>query len=136
MKVVFPLLVAIGFHADTRESLYPLVLDAAALHVTAWAVEGFINRVLRRQGNSTSPAAMLHLQKGLILLRERLLGEDNKSKVSNSTMGVVLKLATTAHFDGDSRASKQHIEGLRKMVELRGGLDVFEGSNLRGEILR
>jgi hypothetical protein len=136
MKVIFPLMVAIGFQADNKESLYPIVLDAAALHITAFAVEGFIDRVLRRQENGINPAAMLHFQRGLRLLRERLLGEDDEIKISDSTIGVVLKLASAAHFDGDYQASKQHMEGLRKMVDLRGGLDVFKGNRLQMEMLR
>ena len=136
MRVIFPLMVAIGFHADDNESWYPLGSDAAFLHVTAFAVEGFIDRILRHQKNNTNPAAMLHLQKGLRLLREKLSGGDDETKISDSTIGVVLKLASTAHFDGDYPASKQHMDGLRKMVDLRGGLDVFKGSKLLTEMLR
>jgi hypothetical protein len=111
-------------------------LDTAALHITAFAVEGFIERILRRQENSINLAAMLHFQKGLRLLRERLLGEDDETKLSDSTIGVVLKLASAAHFIGDYQASKQHMGGLRKMVDLRGGLDVFKGKYLLVEMLR
>jgi len=136
MKVIYPLIVAIGFQADNKESLYRLQSDAAALHITAFAVEGFIDRILRRQENSINPAAMLHFQKGLSILRERLLGNDDEMKVSDSTISVVLKLASTAHFDGNYQASKQHMKGLRQMVDLRGGLDVFNGNSLIMEILR
>lgn len=101
----------------------------------AFAVQGFIDRVLRRQGN-LNPVAILHFQKGLRLLRERLLGDDDQTKISDSTMSVVLKLASVAQFDGDYETSKQHMEGLRKMVDLRGGLDVFEGTPLLLEMLR
>lgn len=136
MRVMFPLIMAIGFEADNKEWLYLIGLDAAALHISAFAVEGFIDRILRRQENSINLAAMLHFQKGLRLLRERLLGEDDETKVSDSTIGVVLKLASAAHFNGDYQASKQHMEGLRKMVDLRGGLDVFKGKHLLVEMLR
>jgi hypothetical protein len=127
---------AIGFQADNRERLYPLTSDAIALHITAFSVEGFINRVLRHQEDAINPVAMLHFQKGLRLLRARLLGEDGEIKISNSTMDVVLKLASTAHFDGDYKASRQHMEGLRRMVELRGGLSVFKGRRFLTELLR
>jgi hypothetical protein len=79
---------------------------------------------------------MLHLRKGLRLLRERLLGEDDDKKVSDSTIGIVLKLAVAAHFIGDYQVFKQHMEGLRKMVDLRGGLDVFKGKQVLVEMLR
>ncbi|WAO82854.1 Hypothetical protein NCS54_00002400 [Fusarium falciforme] len=135
-KVIFPLLAAIGFQAENKEWLYLVGKDAAALHITAFAVEIFIDRVLRRWEDSTNPTAILHLHKGLRLLRERLVGEDDEPKISDSTIGVVLKLASAAHFNGDYEASKQHMDGLRKMVDLRGGLDVFNGTRLLLEMLR
>lgn len=136
LTVIFPLMAAIGFHTDSKDLLYPCAFDAAFLHITAFAVEGFIDRVLHRQDQGISEAAMLHFHKGLRLLRERLLGEDNEGKVSDPTIGVVLKLASTAHFEGDHLAAKHHLNGLRKMVYLRGGLDVFKGNKLLMEMLR
>lgn len=99
-------------------------------------MDGFVDRVLRRQENSRNLVAMLHFQKGLMILRERLLGDNDEAKVSDSTMGVVMKLASVAHFNGDYQASKHHMEGLRQMVDLRGGLGVFRGTQLLVEILR
>ena len=136
MSVMFPLMAAIGFQADNRERLYPLTSDAIALHITAFSVEGFINRVLRHQEDAINLVAMLHFQKALRLLRHRLLGDDDEIKVSDSTMGVVLKLASAAHFDGDYKASRQHMEGLRRMVDSRGGLNVFKGRIFLTEMLR
>lgn len=136
MKVIFPLLVAIGFQADTTESLYPMVLDSAALHITAYAVEGFIEKVLRGQEETLNQPAMLHFQKGLKLLRERLLDGDDETKVSDSTISVVLKLASIAHFDRDQQASRTHMDGLHKIVKLRGGLDSIKDIRLLREMLR
>jgi hypothetical protein len=136
MSIMFPLMAAIGFQADNRERLYPLTSDVIALHITAFSIDGFINRVLRHQEDAVNPVAMLHFQKALRLLRYRLLGDDDEIKVSDSTIGVVLKLASAAHFDGDDNAAGQHMEGLRKMVELRGGVNVFKGRIFLTEILR
>ncbi|KAI0849159.1 hypothetical protein F5Y00DRAFT_253086 [Daldinia vernicosa] len=133
-KVTFPLRAAVSFEGDNEGWNSPFGRDAVALHIMAFAVQGFIDRVLRRQEN-LNPVAILHLQKGLRLLRERLLGND-ETKISDSTMSVVLKLASVAQFDGDYETSKKHMEGLRKMVDLRGGLDVFEGTPLLLEMLR
>jgi hypothetical protein len=135
-KVIYPLLAAIGFQADHEERLYPIARDAVALHITAFAVEAFIDKVLRRREKMVNVAAMLHFQKGLRLLRERLLGDDDEDKISDGTMSVVLKLAGTAHFEGDYQTAKHHMDGLRNMVDLRGGLDVFKGKQLHMEMLR
>lgn len=135
-RVIFPLMVEVGFEEDNNNRLYTVGRDAAHLHITAFAVEGFIDRVLRRRESNINPAAVLHFQKGLALLRERLLGEDDEAKISDSTISVVLKLADTAHFDGDYQTSKKHMEGLRKMVDMRGGLEVFRGKDLQVGMLR
>jgi hypothetical protein len=136
MRIIFPLLMVVGFQADSNEWLYILGQDTAGIHIAAFAIETFIDRVLRRQENVVNLAATLHFQKGLVLLRERLLGEDDEMKISDSTMGVVLKLASAAHFEGDYQAAKHHMDGLRRMVDLRGGLDCFKGKHLLIEILR
>ena len=116
--------------------VYLLGMDAAGLHITAFAMEAFIDKVLHRQERTTNQAATLHLQKGLTLLRERLLGEDNEVKTSDTTIAVVLKLTSASNFVGDFQASKKHMEGIREMVDLRGGLDVFKGRNTFVEMLR
>ena len=136
MRVGFPLLMAIGFQAENKEWLHLLAADAAVLHITAFAVEGFIDRILRCQDDNVNLAAEMHFQKGVNLLRERLSGDDDQDKISDSTMGVVLKLASVAHFNGDFRAARDHMEGLRKMVDLRGGLGVFKGKHMLMEVLR
>ncbi|KAF4340972.1 hypothetical protein FBEOM_5096 [Fusarium beomiforme] len=135
-KVIFPLKVAIGLQEENNEGHYPIARDAVGLHITAFAVESFIDRVLRHRESIINLAALLHFQKGLTLLKERLLGEDEELKISDSTISVVLKLAEAAHFDGDYQTSKQHMQGLRKMVDLRGGIYVFRGKALEVGMLR
>ncbi|OTA82011.1 hypothetical protein M434DRAFT_17168 [Hypoxylon sp. CO27-5] len=136
MKIIFPLITAIDYPRDNKGWIPLFGRDAAALHITAFAIQCFVDKVLRRQKNIINPPAIQHLQRGLKLLRERLLAEDDEIKISDSTIGLVLKLASTANFDGDHRTSKQHMEGLRKMVDLRGGLDVLRDKTLLVEMLR
>ena len=136
MKIIFPLIGVIGFQIESKRWPYPIGLDATALHITAFATEEFITRILRHQENSSSVVAMLHFQKGTQLLRERLLGEDNELKVSDSTISVILKLTSIAHFNGDYEAAKHHMGGLRKMVNMRGGLNIFKDTMFLMEILR
>ncbi|KAI0451270.1 hypothetical protein F5B21DRAFT_516886 [Xylaria acuta] len=82
-------------------------------------MEELIFKVIRRQTHSANLAAVQNFQKGLKLLRERLLGDDTGINISDSTMG----------------SSKHYIDGLRRIVDLRGRLDVFKGTQLRQEIL-
>ena len=129
---------------EDTEALYPIVTDKAALHICAYSVEEFIHRVFRRQarrkahdGDDINPTSRLHFQKGVRILRQRLLEGDEASKVSDSTISIVVKLASAAHFDGDEKAARLHMRGLRKMIDLRGGLsNVFVGKRVMVEMLR
>lgn len=135
-KIIYPLIAAIGFKELNRDWLYPIGRDPAALHITAFAMEEFVDRVLRRQETDTNPVAMLHFQKGLRLLQERFLGEDDETKISDSTISVVLKLTNASHFSGDHEEAKKHMKGFRKMVDLRGGPGIFKDTQLLVEMLR
>ncbi|KAL1599698.1 hypothetical protein SLS60_007501 [Paraconiothyrium brasiliense] len=138
LQILFPLLVEIGFQADKKPWLHPAERDSVALYIDAFATQTFIDRVLRHQPESeVNQVATLHLQKGLTLLRERMGGLDDNAKISDATIGAVLDLATAALFHGDANTAKQHIRGLGKMTDLRGGLKAFDTNpGLLMEILR
>ena len=95
-----------------------------------------MDMILRKQDHISNATAILHFQKGVNLLRDRLTGDDEESKTSNSTIGVTLKLASTALSSGDAQTAEQHMYGLRKMVDCRGGLVILDGMHLQAEILR
>ncbi|KAH9905446.1 hypothetical protein F4778DRAFT_708673 [Xylariomycetidae sp. FL2044] len=136
-NVLSPLRVILGFErADIAGILFPVKQDAAVLHITAFSVELFIDRILRRQEDYQNAAAILHLQKALAILRERLSGTGDKSKISECTMTVVVKLAIISLYEGDSCASRQHMEGLRSMLDLRGGLATIQEYEMFIEIAR
>lgn len=125
-----------GFQVDGETRLYPIARDAVALHITAYAIEGLIDTVLCRR-ESTNSRGMLHLQKGLALLRDRLSGKDLAARTSDATISVVLKLASAACFEGDYPAARRHLRGVLQMVDLRGGLDQLRRQELLvEEILR
>ncbi|KAK3670002.1 hypothetical protein LTR78_010101 [Recurvomyces mirabilis] len=134
-KIVYPLMTAAGNQVDNHGWLHLCMTDAAALHITAFSIECFID-VCLHQREQANPAAMVHFQKGLSLLNERLAGGDEELKTTDASIGVVLKLAASAHFAGDRQAERQHMIGVRKMVDLRGGLDAFRNNPLLFEMLR
>ncbi|KAI0858798.1 hypothetical protein F4860DRAFT_516451 [Xylaria cubensis] len=135
-NLMFPLMTVVGFQPEKDNWLDLLRDDPAGLHITAFAMEELVTKVIRRDICSVNVVAMQHFQKGVKILRERLLGDEAGIKISDSTMGVVLKLAGAAHFHGDYQSSKHHMDGLRRIVDLRGGLDAFKGTRLRQEMLR
>jgi hypothetical protein len=123
MRIIFPLLTELGFHGAGNDWLYPVGRDVAALHINAFAIQSFIDRVLC--GREVDVGATVHYQKGLKLLQQRLGGEDEEAKICDDTMGAILKLATAALFEGDGDVARGHMRGLRKMIDLRGGLGAF-----------
>ncbi|KAJ4301484.1 hypothetical protein N0V90_003576 [Kalmusia sp. IMI 367209] len=72
-----------------------------------------------------SPKAIYHLSNSLTYVRERL---DSGEALSDSTMGIVMSLITQEQVRKKQKAAKIHMDGLAKMIELRGGLESLEGS--------
>ncbi|KIW90657.1 uncharacterized protein Z519_08440 [Cladophialophora bantiana CBS 173.52] len=114
----------------------PLKFDAAYLHVTVFAAEVFMNKILGREYPTTNQDATVHFLKGIQILRKMLLLGDENTKPSDSTIAVVLTLAVSAFFMGEDEAFKHHMVGLRKMVNLRGDVVAFRGSKLLTEMFR
>lgn len=79
--------------------------------------------------NQKSPGAVktviMHHSRALQLLSARLAAKHEEAKISDPTILVVLALAGHAHMINDYETAKNHIEGLRKIVQLRGGLGTF-----------
>ncbi|KAK4244159.1 hypothetical protein C7999DRAFT_44144 [Corynascus novoguineensis] len=71
-------------------------------------------------GRPYGTVALHHLAKALRLLQESL--NDRKKAVDISTMAVVTSLAMAAAITGDLETAAKHMDGLKKIVELRGGL--------------
>jgi uncharacterized membrane-anchored protein len=73
-----------------------------------------------RRGLPAQGAGQTHLTKALHLLQKSL--NDREASTSYSTMVVVASLATAALIVGDLEAAQKHLDGLTRMLELRGGL--------------
>lgn len=69
--------------------------------------------------------AVIHYAKTLRLLQERISAQDNDQSIADPTILVVLHLATYSHLTNDYATAKNHLKGLRKMVDMRGGLSAF-----------
>ena len=128
MRILFPLITSISFEADVKPWLDPAAFasDPLTLHIDAFAFQNFVDRVLRGQPKTeNSPLAIRHLQKSLTLLRQTLIGDNDERRIADTTIGAVLKLATAALFYGDFKTARQHMQGLGRMVQLRGGLQAL-----------
>jgi hypothetical protein len=72
-----------------------------------------------------------HLEAECIrLLRERVESDASGSKgVSDETISAVAALAAFEHERGNSKMLKMHIGGLKRMIDLRGGINAIRESN-------
>ncbi|VUC33514.1 unnamed protein product [Clonostachys rosea] len=78
-------------------------------------------------GVAYSNAARWHLAKALFYLQQYL--QSNNSSTSNATMAVIVSLATSAIMLQDFGMVKAHMDGLYRLIQLRGGLSALgEGS--------
>ncbi|EHK41992.1 uncharacterized protein TrAtP1_011660 [Trichoderma atroviride] len=135
-----------------REALYPpeiclqvdpassswtttLLTDSVYLHCTLFSVEAYLELCLRK---SHGPLTHFYFQKTLRLLQDRLDKPGDPLSISDPTIMVVSVLGLTAEVTGDSMAAKKHMEGLRRMVDLRGGLEMlrFDNSRLPAKVCR
>lgn len=78
-----------------------------------------------RSGGGTSYAQMKHAQEALTMLQQRIY--DHRLATSDVTILVVACYAMiTALVSSEPEASRKHMAGLYKMVELRGGVRAFK----------
>ncbi len=76
-------------------------------------------------GGRSSPEALHYLAQTFAQVRRRLEGTES---LSDSTIAIVLSLINQEQIRREHLGAKVHIEGLRRMVELRGGLDQLQGN--------
>ncbi|KEF57424.1 uncharacterized protein A1O9_05341 [Exophiala aquamarina CBS 119918] len=127
-KIMYPLESCIVFHRKTKIDtawFELLTSDAAYVHAAVFASQAYILISSAQKTPVAARRAMEHHSAALRLLRERLSVPNSGDKVSDATILVVLYLALHAHFTNDYDTAKHHMEGLRKIADMRGGLVAF-----------
>ena len=74
---------------------------------------------------SSSPKALYHLSQTFDRVNKRLRSTD---ALSDSTIAIVLSLVNQEQTQRKYDAAQIHAQGLKTMVELRGGLEQLEGN--------
>lgn len=127
-KLKYPLADCIDFHKNNKiDTIWfdLLTYDAAYLHSVVFNCQAYISLVSGNPSPSSKCREMAHYSEALRLLRERLSDQDSNQETWDSTILVVLFFATHAHLVGDIASAKHHLQGLRKMTELKGGIYAF-----------
>jgi len=102
-----------------------LSLHPAMIPVLLFTVQAFQDSVLGRPARNR---AHFYLAKALNLLQKSLY--DQTTATSYATMVVVASLASGALVLGDLETANKHMDGLMKMLEVRGGLESLGDDNM------
>jgi hypothetical protein len=136
---MYPLEWCVDQHVSNLCWFYWACTDTVYLHSLLFAVSAFHDLLGVTLNNSLSPArrgdltsyyfsarTLRHLRRTMQLLQERL--QDSTRQLEDATASVVITLAMMADVVGDSEASKAHVNGLKEMVRLRGGMKSMESN--------
>ncbi|KAI1346760.1 hypothetical protein F5Y01DRAFT_297087 [Xylaria sp. FL0043] len=136
-QLLFPMEACIFFDRRGENWIAPLALDPAFLHASIFTSLYLFDAILPQGLARESHRIMYHYHKTVSILRKRLLFDDDEVKLSNNTVNVVLSLAGQAFRSGDLKSAMNHMQGIQRMVNLRGGLSTFRGNEkLAAEVLR
>ncbi|KAF7865185.1 hypothetical protein EAF04_006162 [Stromatinia cepivora] len=102
-----------------------MVLDEACLHCgVAVSVTALNNHVVNQEDPKT---AMHHLSRAFRLINDKLSGND---AVADNTIAAVLTMSHYYRLQGQYRQGLLHLQGLERMVEMRGGITSLEKADL------
>ena len=120
-KLMFPLEMCILFDKQDKSWFQPLFFDALYLNVMVFTTQVYFNFLLNRCNHNHVRKPDVHFVKSVRLLRERLLAED-ETAISDTTVVVVVCMAAHATMMGDYTSARNHLQGLHKIIGLRGGI--------------
>ncbi|KAF7533748.1 hypothetical protein G7054_g6815 [Neopestalotiopsis clavispora] len=75
------------------------------------------------RGGPQGPEGLQYYSRSLALVKDRLLGHE---ALSDSTLMLIILLILQEQMRQEIESARVHYEGLKKMIELRGGLDQLE----------
>lgn len=123
---VYPYEICLDVNPVERGWFPYMISDVCCLHSMMFSVQAFTEGALHKQ---LSRLACLHYAKTLQLLQARLNEFDQTFAISDSTIMVVFLLASAAELMEDFAAVANHIKGLEKIVNLRGGVRALNTHN-------
>ncbi|RSL45492.1 hypothetical protein CEP53_010767 [Fusarium sp. AF-6] len=105
-----------------------LLVDLVYFHSAIFSIEAYFDQYFGRDQGTLSH---FHFLKTLRLLQERLNDPGNPASISDATIMVVITLGLTAELIGDRSAAENHLAGMARIVDLRGGLGMLRFDNAR-----
>lgn len=135
-QALYPLHSCILFEKKEETWIEPLAFDPAYLNAMIFTTLDYFETLRHCDQSTVSQRTLPHFLRTIQLLRRRLLQESDKA-LTTPTIATILALAAHAHFVGDFKSAEYHLGGLRKIVNLKGGVTTFnDNAKLLVEILR
>lgn len=100
--------------------------DTAYAHIVAYSALAFFDtKRLYTSGSRSGERALVHMNRGIRLLRKRIRAQDFAS--TDATIFLVLALGMFSEAHGELDAAQKHLYGLHQLVRLRGGIKALSG---------
>lgn len=119
--------VCLNVHPVDRGWFPYMLSDLCCLHSMMFCVRAFVDT--KSLGGRESRMAAFHYAQTLRLLQAQLNASVDGSSISDATIVVVVTLAQVAELSEDCSTAMNHVEGLIKMVAMRGGLRALTAHN-------
>ncbi|OBT65829.1 hypothetical protein VE03_05446 [Pseudogymnoascus sp. 23342-1-I1] len=121
IEKLYPVRLGISQDETKMHWLGVLLTDEGASHCSIALMEACNGLFLG--GDLVSSETLYHVSQTFALIRKRL---ESDEALSDTTIGIILMLILQEQIRKEDRAAEIHYEGLKKMVELRGGLCQLE----------
>jgi hypothetical protein len=107
------------------ELWWPFVREDEVLFHVVLLLSGLDRNSLNDQFDTVHTRQLLDQCLGLLSTRV----QDPVASISDHTLVAIASLAAMEHDRGNMRALDAHLEGLKRVVEIRGGLDLIRKTN-------
>ncbi|TIC89883.1 hypothetical protein CH35J_012316 [Colletotrichum higginsianum] len=126
-ETMYPIEWCLSFDASKTPWFYWLLSDAAFLNSMLFTV-GLLHDSVE---GKTSKRTNFHVWRTLKLLNKHITDKD--LALADSTIATVVSMCMVSEIFGDRDGATAHVRGLRRIVELRGGIESF-GHNLQLQV--
>ncbi|KIW21664.1 hypothetical protein PV08_02244 [Exophiala spinifera] len=135
---VYPYEVCLRVHPVQRGWFAYMISDICCIHSMMFSVRAFVDNISSLE--QISKAAAFHYDQTLRHLQARINVFEHTAwdpALSDCTIMVILNLAQAAEITGDLEAARNHVNGLLRIVSLRGGLrSLHAHNNLQVKVCR
>ena len=111
-----------------------LCQETASIYTILFISKVYFDLVSGYQERREQGGTVTYLAKSLRLLQNRL--EDPIRATDDSTISIIMSLARAATVAGDSASARVHMQGLHKVLTLRGGIASLGDLHLQVKCLR